>query len=287
MLITLAYQDAQRWLTEGIQDILFPMMYFKGNHFYPFALDWQEHKQERWVVPGLGIYFLDPKEQNWPLDEIARQILFIRNHGLDGQAFFRNRFLLDNTKGILNELTEQFYAYPAVVPPMTWADSIPPAPPVHPTLYQKGHETELNWNAAEHTDAIYYRIYASNQYPVHTEFAQNIVTTRTDSTHYTFSPSTPWQQKIYWAVTAVDRFGNESMPTHFNHPQDNTLQIFEERLPEIPQNTTFILFDATGQEVIRLSPQSKELPSTIGKGIFRVSLLTSDGAIKPLGILIR
>lgn len=281
------YQDAQRWLTEGIQDILFPMMYFKGNHFYPFALDWQEHKQERWVVPGLGIYFLDPKEQNWPLDEIARQILFIRNHGLDGQAFFRNRFLLNNTKEILNELTEQFYTYPAVVPPMTWADSIPPAPPVHPTLNRNGYEIKLNWNAAEHSDAIYYRIYASNQYPVHTELAQNIVTIRTDSTHYTFSPSAPWQQKIYWAVTAVDRFGNESTPTYFNHPKDNMLQIFEEELPEIPQNTTFILSDATGQEIIRLSPQLKKLPSTIGKGIFRVSLLTPDGEIKPLGILIR
>lgn len=65
------------------------------------------------------------------------------------------------------------------------------------------------------------------------------------------------------------------------------LQIFEEELPEIPQNTTFILSDATGQEIIRLSPQLKKLPSTIGKGIFRVSLLTPDGEIKPLGILIR
>ena len=77
------YQDAQKWLNDGIQDALFPMMYFQGNHFYPFALDWKENKNERWIVPGLGIYFLHPKEQNWKVDEIIRQIYFSRRIGLD------------------------------------------------------------------------------------------------------------------------------------------------------------------------------------------------------------
>lgn len=281
------YQDAQRWLSEGIQDILFPMMYFKGNHFYPFALDWQEHKQGRWIVPGLGIYFLDPKEKDWPLDEIARQIMFIRNYGLDGEAFFRNRFLLNNTKELLNELTEQFYTYPAVVPAMTWADSIPPAQPICPSFSRKGRTIELKWDTTDHTDKVYYRIYASNHYPVQTERAQNIVTVRTDNMHYSFSAATPWQEKLYWAVTAVDRFGNESLPTPFNSPQNNTLQLFEEELPDIPRHATYILFDVTGQEVIRFSSQSKKIPSSVGKGMFRISQLTPDGVIKPLGVLIR
>lgn len=97
-----------KWLNDGIQDALFPMMYFQGNHFYPFALDWKENKNERWIVPGLGIYFLHPKEQNWKVDEIIRQIYFSRRIGLDGQAYFRNKFMLENTKGILDELTNHF-----------------------------------------------------------------------------------------------------------------------------------------------------------------------------------
>lgn len=56
------YQDAQKWLKEGIHDALFPMMYFQGNNFYPFALDWKENCGNRWIVPGLGIYFLSPDE---------------------------------------------------------------------------------------------------------------------------------------------------------------------------------------------------------------------------------
>ena len=38
------------------------MMYFQGNSFYPFALDWQEQSNGRQVIPGLGIYFLHPDE---------------------------------------------------------------------------------------------------------------------------------------------------------------------------------------------------------------------------------
>ena len=35
-------QDAQLWLKKGWMDMLFPMMYFDNNHFYPFLADWKE-----------------------------------------------------------------------------------------------------------------------------------------------------------------------------------------------------------------------------------------------------
>ena len=73
-------------------------------------------KTDDWIVPGLGIYFLHPKEQNWQLDEVVRQISFLRNIKLDGQAYFRNRFLVDNTKGVFDELKEHFYTQPAAIP---------------------------------------------------------------------------------------------------------------------------------------------------------------------------
>lgn len=207
------YQDAQLWLKNGIHDALFPMMYFQGNNFYPFALDWQENKSGRWIIPGLGIYFLHPKEQDWKLDEIARQIYFLRNIKADGEAYFRNRFVMDNTKGLLDELQEHFYATPAVVPPMTWADSIAPTVPTNTRLNILDKGVKISWKAS--TDnmqkgGVYYRIYASNTYPVDTNMAENIVETRADGTEYTFCPASPWQEKMYWAITAVDRCGNES-----------------------------------------------------------------------------
>lgn len=225
------YQDARRWLKEGIHDALFPMMYFQGNHFYPFALDWQENKNGRWIVPGLGIYFLHPQEQNWQLDEVIRQIHFLRNIHMDGQAYFRNRFLLNNTKGLLDELKEYFYTQPAVVPPMTWIDSIAPSAPTKPYFMPLTKGVKLSWSASSDnlSAPVYYRIYASNTYPVDITQPSNLIEVRTDSTSYTFQPEVPWEERIYWAVTAVDRCGNESSPLEMNLPFSVSLVTKQEK----------------------------------------------------------
>ena len=210
------YQDAQQWLREGIHDALFPMMYFRGNHFYPFALDWKENKNGRWIVPGLGIYFLHPSELDWKLDEVVRQIYFIRSIGLDGQAYFRTRFLTDNTKGIFDEIKQHFYPLPAVVPTMTWTDSIAPSTPTNPVFISPERGVHLQWTAStDNLSPVYYRVYASDTYPVDTHNPANLIEARTDSTHYTYVPEVPWQEYLYWAVTAVDRCGNESEPLEF------------------------------------------------------------------------
>ncbi|MBR1462873.1 MAG: family 10 glycosylhydrolase [Prevotella sp.] len=100
---TTVCQDAQAWLRDGLMDQLYPMIYFKENNFYPFAIDWAEHSKRGQVAAGLGIYFLDPKEGNWKIDEIKRQLNVSRQLGL-GQCFFRAKFLIDNIKGLYDYL---------------------------------------------------------------------------------------------------------------------------------------------------------------------------------------
>lgn len=283
------YQDACQWMKEGIQDLIFPMMYFQRNSFYPFALDWNEHKSGQWVVPGLGIYFMHPDEQDWTLDEICRQISFTRENGMDGQAYFRTRFLLDNTKGLLDELKEQVYLHPAVVPPMTWEDSIPPSSPACPSFTAEGNMTRIEWKAPEskdNRDTCYYRIYASNSYPVDTDNIRNLQEARTDSTCYTFMPRMPWQQQLYWAVTAVDRFGNESLPLALNTPPKGT-DIVEGGLPDIPQGCILIISDAAGQELVRMPSSARVWPEKLRDGLFRLSLLHPDGQVETIGITLR
>ena len=213
------YQDARQWLEEGIHDALFPMMYFQGNHFYPFALDWKEHAHGRWIIPGLGIYFLHPNEQDWQLDEVVRQIYFIRSIGLNGQAYFRTRFLLDNTKGILDELKQHFYPLPALVPPMTWTDSIAPSVPTNPVFISPERGVRLQWDAStDNLSPVYYRVYASDTYPVDISDPANLIEARVEEPRYTYIPEVPWQEHLYWTVTAVDRCGNESAPLNMNQP---------------------------------------------------------------------
>ena len=92
-------QDAQGWLRDGLMDELFPMMYFRNDQFFPFAIDWAEQSHGKIVAPGLGIYFLDPKEGKWNVADVPRKMEVLRQYGL-GHAFFWGRFFTENNTGI-------------------------------------------------------------------------------------------------------------------------------------------------------------------------------------------
>ena len=207
------HQDAQGWLREGIMDMLCPMMYFQGDHFYPFAADWQERAYGRTVAPGLGIYFLHPKERDWELGVVQRQLCYLRQQGLGGQAYFRSQFLTDNTKGIYDYLQHNFYPHPALLPAMTWQSDVRPEAPklVHRERLQGIHE-RLQWSAVESQGVpCRYAIYASKQEPADTEQAANLVCV-TWQTEYTYNLLTSTLYGLHLAVTAIDRYGNESQP---------------------------------------------------------------------------
>lgn len=199
------YQEAQEWLRLGLMDALFPMMYFDGKHFYPFTVDWQESCYGRPVVPGLGIYFLNPQQRGWSLEVIQRQMNVARSLGMGGQAFFRSQFLLDNEKGLYDWVQRYFYKEPAMTPAMTWADNTPPATPKVRATY--GHRTLiLEWEPIADATPIYYNVYRIDT-PGATpkRLAHKL---RTTSCRY--SPALPVLMHSQYAVTAVDAYGNES-----------------------------------------------------------------------------
>ena len=139
---TAVCQDAQEWLRLGLMDQLYPMMYFKDNNFYPFAIDWQENASGRTVAGGLGTYFLDPREGRWTLDDVEREMNVLRQIGM-GFCHFRAKFLCDNVKGVY-DFTRRFCATPALIPPMKQSGPVAPEPPTD--LQLKGHT--LTWKAS-------------------------------------------------------------------------------------------------------------------------------------------
>lgn len=214
-------QNAQGWLRDGLMDELFPMMYFRGEQFYPFAIDWQEQSHGKIVVPGLGIYFLDPKEGKWNIDDVTAEMQHTRNLGM-GYAFFRNKFLLDNRQGIL-DFTDRFNAYPSLIPPMTWASKHTPAQPQQLKVTETGGKTRINWNNTySYTDGsriqtpyIYNNLYASHTYPVDVTDARNLIAARHLGNSITLDGEmgTADENPLYFAVTASDGYGIESQAT--------------------------------------------------------------------------
>ena len=271
------HQDAQGWLKEGIHDALFPMMYFQGNDFYPFVLDWKENDNGRWVVPGLGIYFLSPKEKDWPLEEIARQINFTREEGLGGQAYFRNRFLLDNVKGIYDEVKDGFYTTSALLPPMTWIDSIAPSAPTAPIYEaQADGRVRLAWEASKdnHDLPVVYHLYASSTYPVDTNDAQNLHTT------YLKGTETTVKEGYYYAVTSTDRYGNESAPLALNEPSDTCIPILNKGnilvIPSIQNATSICICTPAGEEIMQIPPKTQADIHSLKSGIYFVYIIDAS-----------
>ena len=205
-------QDAQQWLRQGLMDQLYPMMYFAGNNFYPFAIDWQEQSAGRHIVSGLGIYMLHPRERNWAIDEVQRQMSVTRQIGI-GHCYFRAKFLLDNVKGVYDYATLHD-RYPALVPPMSWMQHPAPTAPTHLTVKRTSQYDRISWSGAtDRSDGPYllYNIYASSTYPVDVTRAENLLATRHLWSHIDI-PHLARTTGLHYAVTAQDRYGFESAP---------------------------------------------------------------------------
>lgn len=209
------YQDARLWLQRGWMDMLMPMMYFRGNNFYPFALDWQQQAPPMSVAPGLGAYMLHPKQKDWPLSDIEREIHFCRLHNLGGQVFFRSQFVTDNTKGLLTLLRCHLYQAPALVPALNSAPSAAPLAPSRGRIDETAGGFCLSWAPVEDCTYILYR---SSAYPVDISNPYNIVAANLTDTAFTLPLPVPPEWLPYYSVTAINRYGQESAPLQFNSP---------------------------------------------------------------------
>jgi len=174
------YQDPVDWIKKGKHDFIVPMMYYTGNLFFPFIHNWTGYCQERFIVPGIGIYRMESNEGNWNCTSILDQIDYSRKNQTRGNVYFRTRQLLDNKKNILNEIKTNFYSSPAQLPPLIWLDSIPPSPPLQPDAIRQRDRVCLSWE--KHPDCdnekITFSIYRSEKFPVNTEDMNNLVAAR-------------------------------------------------------------------------------------------------------------
>lgn len=197
-------QDAQLWLRENIMDWLIPMLYFDGKHFYPFVANWQQESGGHPIVPGLGVYFCDPKQKDWKGEVITRQMNVSRQIGCEGIAFFRTKFLLENHKGVY-DFTRTFNQQPALTPASTWLDNVPPACPAVQADLQPGYVVRLSWQPVADATPIVYNVY--HEYP---DGRMEMLAHHLKTTSYVYAPGISRSVYDNLYVRAMDAYGNES-----------------------------------------------------------------------------
>ena len=288
-------QDAQGWLRDGLMDALFPMMYFQGNHFFPFAIDWAEQSYGRMLVPGLGIYFMSSSEKNWSLDVITREMQVARQYGM-GHAYFRSKFFTDNLKGIYTYAQRVFTPTLALPPAMTWENNKLPAPPSDLNTSEEQGKAIISWRggrSANNSPYILYNVYASTSYPVDVTDARNLIAMRYAKNRIVVSPR---NAQMYFAVTSIDRYGNESLPLQTGKAAGGVkselkMLAYSDGKVSLPKSAdatwgrVWVVETLQGQHVATLSSMADKLDvRSINDGVYVLRALNSKGVGHRLGM---
>ena len=205
------YQEAQKWMKDGVMDALFPMLYFNGNNFYPFVLDWCENSYGRHIVPGVGIYRLSPQYGGWDEIEIERQFRTSRDAGSAGVALFRAAHVLGNAGGARNVVVD-VYNEKALVPPMPWWGTEPARPQISVAARDEDG-ISLEWGkvfADDNFPAVRYNVYGALGDTVDISNVQNMLVHSLADTLFRWDCRSLATLTV--AVTAVNACGVESGP---------------------------------------------------------------------------
>ena len=129
------YADAELWLARGWLDYLSPQLYWpiaQAPQAFDVLLDYwlAQNPHGRHIWPGLFTSRIDNSARAFPAQEIVRQIAVTRSRpGVNGQVHFSMVALMENRKGISDQLKAGSYQNPALIPRSPWLGAVaPPAP---------------------------------------------------------------------------------------------------------------------------------------------------------------
>lgn len=148
------YADILLWLENGWIDYVAPQLYWETTHpyvgFYMLLDWWANNTYGRQLYIGQAIYrSLEPKSMAWhKKTELPNQINAIRaNANANGSIYFSSATFTKNPNGWNDSLRNNYYKYPAIIPPMRWIDSVPPLAPLFDKL--KRDEFRIYYRGAE------------------------------------------------------------------------------------------------------------------------------------------
>jgi uncharacterized lipoprotein YddW (UPF0748 family) len=145
------YADAKLWLNEGWCDYWTPQIYWriesKDQPYAEILKGWiSENQQGRHVWPGNYISAVNDSPKGWPSEEIIDQIRVTRETpGASGNVLFSMVALMQNRKGLSDQLRDGPYAEPALIPASPWLASHPLAAPLVRAYPQRDGSVQVAW----------------------------------------------------------------------------------------------------------------------------------------------
>ncbi|MGJ8745440.1 glycoside hydrolase family 10 protein [Polaribacter sp.] len=206
------YADAKLWLNKGWIDYFTPQLYWPINRMdvsFPVLLNWwkQENTKERHLWPGMSI---GRKKGDEAIDEVINQIMITRGMTPKSPGTIHWSIApLVNSPELTKAIFNGPYKKQALVPSYPWLNSTAPESPtlnyttekdnLLVTWTHKNIDKIANW-------VVYYKYNATWNYNIHGSFtnSQKIPLLKIDAKNVKSKLSAI-------AITAVDKFGNESV----------------------------------------------------------------------------
>jgi uncharacterized lipoprotein YddW (UPF0748 family) len=203
------YADAELWLQNGWLDYLSPQLYWsiaQAPQAYPVLLDYwvAQNRKGRHIWPGLFTSRVGAPTKDYPPEEILQQISVTRARpAASGHVHFSMAALMENRKGLSDQLKAGQYATPALVPASPWLGSEAPGAPV---VLAKRHAGAVVLKLAPGKDNAQYAIWS--RYGSEWRFA--VAPASRGDWSLADDPKLGAASAVF--VNAVDRLGNESAP---------------------------------------------------------------------------
>lgn len=212
------YADIKLWVDKGWIDYNMPQVYWEIGHtaadYTTLVKWWAEYTSNRHLYIGQDVKRTMDATTPAGNTQLAEKMRQSRgNTALNGNCFWPAYELLDNYKGIADELRSNYHRYPSLIPAYTHMYSKQPKKVGKLKEVYSATEHVLTWTSnadtADPVTAQYYVVYRFEKgEKIDLNRAQNIVTT-TRQPHYVL-PYEGGNKEYTYVVTAVDRFHNES-----------------------------------------------------------------------------
>jgi len=136
------YADIVLWLKNGWIDYVAPQLYWEFGHKaapYEILLDWWgKHTYGRHCYIGLGIYRANSNPAWRDKNILPRQITELRKTAnVEGMIFFSSKSFEKNPNGWNDSLQNNYFKYPALIPPMEWVDTLKLHEPIVRSKFNK------------------------------------------------------------------------------------------------------------------------------------------------------
>lgn len=216
------YADILLWLKNKWIDYVAPQLYWEFSQpKVPFATLiywWANHSYGRHLYIGHGVYkAFEAKSGAWKNpNELPNQIKKVREYPqVQGSIYYSSKIFARNPKGWNDSLRNNFYKYPAIIPPMPWIDSTKPQTPLL-TVEIVGNSISkdivLHISQNILSGIKQYAFYLSGTNDFTNDRIYKILPAQKDMQLNISSDDTEKWNNFYLSITAISKTNNESVP---------------------------------------------------------------------------